>query len=211
MELLEEKLNEAFALFDQGRLNEAEHLYNECLNVVEDRDADEYAQILHGLGYVKAAQKNYDAARERYSELIDLAITNGQEMDHCVAVHQLGMVERMASCYEKAEQMFQLEAKLLKEYGIASVLSWSTNYYEQGYVALMQNKMELAEKFMKESLNFAKESADDVCLGCAYRGLGEFYVANNQETLAKESFQNSLEAFERANAVMAIQEIKELL
>lgn len=63
MELLEEKLNEVFALFDQVRLNEAELLYNECLNVVEDRNADEYTQILHGLGYVKAAQKNYDAAR----------------------------------------------------------------------------------------------------------------------------------------------------
>ena len=211
MELLEEKLNEAFVLFDQGRLNEAELLYNECLNVVEDRNAEEYAQILHGLGYVKAAQRNYDVAREHYSELLDIAITNGQEMDHCVAVHQLGMVERMASCYEKAEQMFQLEAKLLKEYGIASTVNWSANYYEQGYVALMQKKLELAEKFMKESLNFAKESADDVCLGCAYRGLGEFYIANNHETLAKEFFQYSLDAFERANDVMAIQEIKELL
>lgn len=211
MELLEEKLNEAFALFDQGRLNEAELLYNECLNVVEDRNADEYTQILHGLGYVKAAQKNYDAAREHYSELMDIAIANVQKMDHCVAVHQLGMVERMAGCYDKAEQLFQIEAKLLKEYGITSTVNWSANYYEQGYIALMQNKMELAEKFMKESLNFAKESADDVCLGCAYRGLGEFYVANNQETLAKDSFQYALEAFERVKDVLAIQELKELL
>lgn len=211
MKLLKEKINEAFALFDQGRLSEAELLYNECLNVIEDRNADEYSQILHGLGYVKAAQKNYDAARDHYNELLEIAITNGRKMDHCVAVHQLGMIERMASCYDEAKQMFQLEEKLLKNYGITSALNWSANYYEQGYVALMQRKLDIAEQFMKKAVNFAKESADDVCLGCAYRGLGEIYLANNQETIAKQSFQHALEAFERANDLMAIQEIKELL
>lgn len=211
MKLLEEKLNAAFDLFDQGKLVEAENLYNECLIAVENKNCDEYVQILHGLGYVKAAQKNYDAARNHYKELIDIAITNVQELDHCVAVHQLGMVKRMATCYEEAQHLFQLEAKLLKEYNIESHLNWSANYYEQGYVALMKNELEIAEHLMNEALKFAKKSVDDVCLGCAYRGLGEVYLAKDDNILAKQSFHHALAAFEKANDLMAVQEMKELI
>lgn len=64
---------------------------------------------------------------------------------------------------------------------------------------------------MNEALNLANESADDVCLGCAYRGLGEIYVAKNQGNLAKQSFLHAIEAFERANDLIAILEIKEFL
>ena len=44
MKLLEEKLNHAFELFDTGHLDEAEALYNECLNQVSDTNSNEYSQ-----------------------------------------------------------------------------------------------------------------------------------------------------------------------
>ena len=132
-------------------------------------------------------------------------------MDHCIAIHQLGMVERMANCYEEAYKLFQLEAKLLKDYKIESSLNWSANYYEKGYVELLMNNLELAEKLMNKSLHFAIQSEDNVCLGCAYRGFGEIYRAKGEEVLAKQSFQHAREAFEKANDKIAVQEINQLL
>ena len=190
MKLLEEKLNHAFELFDTEHLDEADALYNECLNQVSDINSNEYSQVLHGLGYVKASQQN---------------------MDHCIAIRQLGMVERMAKCFEEAVNLFQLEAKLLKDYKIESPLNWSTNYYEQGYVALLMNNIVLAEQLLHQSLQLAIQSEDNVCLGCAYRGLGEVYRAKGEEVLAKKSFHQAMEAFEKVNDKIAVQEIIQLL
>ena len=145
---------------------------------------------MHGLGYVKASQQN---------------------MDHCIAIRQLGMVERMANCFYEAFSLFQLEAKLLIDYKIESPLNWSTIYYEQGYVALLMNNIVLAEQLLHQSLQLAIQSEDNVCLGCAYRGLGEVYRAKGEEVLAKKSFHQAMEAFEKVNDKIAVQEIIQLL
>ena len=79
-------------------------------------------------------------------------------MDHCVAVHQLGLVERMVERYEEAQLLFQLEVKLLKDYNIESALNWLANYYEQGYVVLLMNNPQLAEQLMHQSLQLAIQS-----------------------------------------------------
>jgi tetratricopeptide (TPR) repeat protein len=171
--LLKEQLNRAFELFDKGLLNEAEALYNGCLEKISDTNSNEYVQVLHGLGYVKAALNIYEEARSYYKELINIALYNGEKMDHCIAVHQLGMVERMASCYDEPLKLFHLEAKLLHEYVIDSPLILSANCYELGYVALLTGKLVLAEQLMNQSLQFALEAEDDVCIGCAFRGFGE--------------------------------------
>ena len=69
----------------------------------------------------------------------------------------------------------------------------------------------LAEKLLHQSLQLAIQSEDNVCLGCAYRGLGEIYRAKGEEILAKQSFQHSREAFEKASDKIAVQEINQLL
>jgi hypothetical protein len=63
LSLLKEQLNRAFELFDKGLLNEAEVLYNGCLEKISDTNSNEYVQVLHGLGYVKAALNKYEEAR----------------------------------------------------------------------------------------------------------------------------------------------------
>lgn len=207
MTFLKEQINQAFELFDKGYLVEAEELYNECLSKISDTHSNEYTQVLHGLGYVKAALSKYDEARSHYKELINIALSNDEEMNHCVAVHQLGMVERMAERYDEELKFFQLEAELLKKYKIESPLNWSANLYEQGYINLKMENLELAEQLMAESLQFARQSEDDISLGCAYRGYGEIYQAKGDVLSAKESFQKAKEAFKRANDHIAVQEI----
>ena len=74
----------------------------------------------------------------------------------------------------------------------------------------MEN-LELAKQLMNQALQLAIQSNDNVCLGCAYRGLGEIYCAKGEEILAKQYFQNAREAFEKANDKIAVQEINQLL
>ena len=69
----------------------------------------------------------------------------------------------------------------------------------------------LAEKLLHQSLQLAIQSEDNVCLGCAYRGLGKIYRTKGEEILAKQSFQHAREAFEKASDKIAVQEINQLL
>jgi tetratricopeptide (TPR) repeat protein len=64
---------------------------------------------------------------------------------------------------------------------------------------------------MNQSLQFALEAVDDVCIGCAYRGFGEIYNAKGEILLEKQSFQKAIEAFDRANDDLEVQEIVTLL
>jgi len=211
MIILKEQIDQAFELFDRGCLVEAEELYNKCLSKIETPNSNEYTQVLHGLGYVKAGLKKFDEARSHYKELITIALSKKDKVNHFIAVHQLGMVERMAENYDESLNIFQLEAKLLKDYKIDSLISWSANYYEQGYVILKMGNIESAQQFMDQSLQCARRSEDAMSIGCAYRGFGEIYQAKGDSLSAKQSFHNAKEAFKRANDNIAIQEIDKLL
>ncbi|PRY81415.1 tetratricopeptide repeat protein [Alkalibacterium olivapovliticus] len=211
MRLLKEEFTQAFELFDKGYLVEAEVLYRECLSKISDTNSDEYLQGLHGLGYVKVALHRFDEARSHYNELIKIALSNEDKVNHCIAIHQLGMVERMAEKFDEALKLFQSEADFLEKYKIESALNWSANFYERGYVNLKMKNLKKAEQLMEESLHYAKKSGDDICIGCAYRGFGEIYQAKGNDVLEKQSFQNAKKAFERASDNLAIKEIDMLL
>lgn len=211
MTILNERINQAFELFDKGHLIEAEELYNRCLSEIEETDSSEYIQVLHGLGYVKASLNKFDEARSLYKELISIALSYKDKRNHCIAVHQLGMVERLAENFDQALKVFQSEMELLKEYEIESPLSISANLYEQGYVHLRLNHVDEADKIMVESLIYAKLSEDAMTLGCAYRGLGEICQTKGKFYEAKEFFYKAKEAFGKTGDPIAIKEIDTLL
>lgn len=71
--------------------------------------------------------------------------------------------------------------------------------------------LDKVEQLIDESLQYAKQSEDNICIGCAYRGYGEIYQAKGNGLLEKQSFQNAREAFKKANDKLAIQEINQLL
>ena len=208
MSQISERLDKAFELFDQGMLQEAENIYEACIQQLGTTISDSYLQALHGLGYVKATLTKYDEAREIYNQLMKIAQNNNQAMDHCMAVHQLGMVERMAQNYEEAQNLFRLEATLLHDYNLESALTSATNFYEQGYISFLMKNITLAKELMEKSLHYAIQSENPICIGCAYRGLGEIYQAQGDELLAKQSFEQARKAFELANDKMAIQELQ---
>lgn len=200
LETINEKLSRAFDLFDKGKLFEAEKLYNECLQNLE-KTSDEYKTALHGLGYAKTYQKEFNKARKIYNELRQI------DQDKHIAIHQLGMVERIAENYNKALELFDEELKLLRDSKPDYQVGFAANFYEQGIILLKRNTLNEAEELMTRSLHYSKLSGDQICLGCSYRGLGEINMAKSENEKAKNYFLNSIEAFKEGNDQAAVNEV----
>lgn len=204
---IEYKISSAFDLFDKGEYLKAEKIYNECLNEI-DKSSGKYNQVLHGMGYVKSHLNKFADARDIYKELKNLAKNVEEE---AIAIHQMGMVERMAKNYEKALHHLDEELRLLSDYGLDNHLKLSANFYERAYIHLLNYELKTAEKLMNKSLVYAQLCDDKVCLGCSYRGLGEVYKANGNNSYATECFERAIMAFREANDQIAVREIEALM
>lgn len=207
---LEEKMASAFELFDKGEYKKAEVLYTACLREVKDKHSEKYNHILHMLGFVKASLNKFSEAREIYSEHRDLARSVGDVEEEAMALHQLGMTERMGKNFEEALHFFQTELQLLEKHGLDSDLKRSANLYEQGYIHLQLRQLEEAKELMKKSLESAEHSGDPIAIGCALRGLGEIYKAQRKKERADKYFSKAIAAFQKAGDLIAVKEVEEL-
>ena len=89
-----ETLSKAWSLFDAGNYTDAETLYKECYAKIPSTDHDNYWQVLMGLIYAESFLEHFAEARTYASQLISCAIDH--EEKH-IAIHQAGMIERMAA------------------------------------------------------------------------------------------------------------------
>lgn len=210
LEIFHDKLTRAFDLFDNGKLFEAEELYNECLRNFE-KTSDEYKTALHGLGFVKASQEEYNQARKIYIELRKIEQSNINAQGEHVAIHQLGMVERMSKNYKKAQELFEEELKLLMDFKPDFQVGFAANYYEQGFILLKRNILEKAEELMMQSLQYSKRSGDPICMGCSLRGLGEVFMAKRENEKAMTYFLKSIKAFKEGNDEVAVNGVNLLI
>src|SRR5699024_9483112 len=171
-----------------------------------DNKSDQYKTALNGLGFVYAHKKEFEKARKIYLELRTIAQSNLNVQDEHIAIHQLGMVERMAENYSKAQELFDEEQKILKQSLPNFYMGFAANYYEQGYILLKKNFLEKAEEIMKKSLEYSRRSGDPISLGCSLRGLGEIFVAKCEIGKAKTCFKQSIEAFDEGKDETAVNE-----
>lgn len=204
---MKEKLAKAWQLFDSGAIDTAEAVYLDCYRQVNSADHEVYTSVLLGLIYVESFLEKYDEAR-KYAEIL-VKISNSDEERH-VAIHQYGMVERMAGNYSDAKALFQQEAKLINMAFPNNDVILSANFYEQAYVELKIGNINLAEEIMKLSLEHAIKAKDSICIGCAYRGMGEIVNVRGSAVLAMQWFNKAIEAFSDAGDLIAVEEVKAL-
>lgn len=204
---MQEKLAKAWLLFDSGALDAAESVYLDCYRQVNSVNHEIHTSVLMGLIYIESFLEKYDEAR-KYAEIL-VKIANCDEEKH-VAIHQYGMVERMAGNYSGAKTLFQQEAELIHVAFSDNDLILSANFYEQAYVELKTGNIDLAEEIMKLSLEHAMKAKDNVCIGCAYRGMGEIIKVRSNAELAMQWFYKAIEAFSDAGDLIAVEEVKTL-
>lgn len=209
MDIIKKKLARAFQYFNKGQLKQAEILYLECLDKIEDQLSKQYKQALHGLGIVKSELGNYQLASELYMQLLAIAKQEINKQEEAIVYHQLGMVKRMAGDCTSALDYFTKEQMIYKEHDPDFHLGFAANLYEQGMICMNQGKLKEAAKRMTESLQHAKQTDDLIVLGCAYRGLGDIAkTAGNLDT-AKEHFHLARQAFQEAKDTRAVLGVEE--
>lgn len=204
MESVNESLAKAWEKFDHGDYTGAESLYLFCYEQISQTDTQSLTATLMGLVYVETFLKKYNEAR-KYGYLLLNEAKNNEEKH--IAIHQLGMVERMAGNYSKAMELILQEKRLLFSYFPDDPQRMSANLYEQGYVALNTSNYAHAEKMMRMSLECGIRAADDMCIGCAYRGLGDIMRIVGQMASAKEYYAKAAKSFEKTGDLIAVQEL----
>ena len=204
---MQEKLAKAWQLFDSGELAKAESLYLDCFRQAHSNNHREYITVLMGLIYVESALTRYDEARKYAEVLLGAAYTDEERR---IAVHQCGMVERMAGNYYEAKKLFQQEVELIHKAFSDDNLRLAANFYEQAYIDLKTGNVDSAEEIMNLSLEFAKAAKDDICIGCACRGMGEIMKMRSNNEQALQWFLKAIEAFLDAGDLIAVEEVKAL-
>jgi tetratricopeptide (TPR) repeat protein len=157
-----------------------------------------------GLVYVYARTGRFDEARDECRSLQLEASANNDPHGEYIAVHQLGMVERMAGQFERALEVFGAERVLIAQLE-SPPLAVSANAYEQGILHAKLGRLEAARDWLQTALEAGVLSGDATAEACALRGLGE--IAAN-DTMRKALFLQSIAAFERAGDEIGALEVK---
>ncbi|MFD1037323.1 tetratricopeptide repeat protein [Virgibacillus byunsanensis] len=208
---MEGKLKRAFAFLNKGNFKQAEILYLECLDRLEDSESKLYKQALHGLGFVKNELENFQEATEIYMKLLHMARKKGNKEEEGISYHQLGIVQRKSGNHDQALLHFADEHDIYHAHFPDFHLGLAVNLYESGMIYQVQNKLMEAAHMMEESLRHAKQTDDLVVIGSVYRGLGDIFKQSGDNDKAVSQYQNALAVFKQANDSQAVEEMDEKL
>ena len=168
----------AWAAFQREDWTQAEALYREILSA-PILTSVERQEARFGLGYVLAYAQRFDEARELFVSLREQAAAGDDLAFEHVALHQVGMVERMAGHWEAAQDCFERERELIARLGNAP-LAVAVNAYELGTVAQHLGRYGEAKAWFDLSLTCAERTDDLIAAGCAHWGLGDWSSAQGQ-------------------------------
>jgi tetratricopeptide (TPR) repeat protein len=206
--MISKLLNEAFEAFDNDHLDKAERLYRKAVALIGEQDSVDYRNALHMLAFVKSHQGDFVEARQIYTSLRLDAVSRGDRSSEAVALHQLGMVERLAGEYGAAISLFEQEFALRSKHLPDDYLGFSANLYEQGYIALLKGELDRAHGLLFQALRCSADVSDYICAACASRGLGEVEAARRNFLEARQYFLLSMRDFLRAGDERGANEVK---
>ena len=192
-------LHDIWVAIDEGRYPDAERQLD------QDRDLRSGRAGQMALGYVYASTGRFDEARAVFGALRDEAREEGDDWEH-IALHQLGMVERLAGDWPQALARFQEEAALIAALGDRPHKQ-AVNAYELGMVHLQLGQLDEARRELERSLANARRQDDPVALGCAERGLGDLARAEGQLEVAADHYAQARAAFEDAEDEAALRDL----
>ena len=171
-------MTRAWAAFQREDWTQTEALYREILSAPILTSVERQGARF-GLGYVLAYAQRFDEARELFVSLREQAAAGDDLAFEHVALHQVGMVERMAGHWEAAQDCFERERELIARLGNAP-LAVAVNAYELGTVEQHLGRHGEAKAWLDLSLTCAGRTDDLIAVGCAHRGLGDWHSAQGQ-------------------------------
>jgi tetratricopeptide (TPR) repeat protein len=209
--MISQLLNEAYEAFDNDQLDEAERLYRKVIALIGAQDSDEYRNALHMLAFVKSHQGDFAEARQIYTSLRADAVNREDGPSEAIALHQLGMVERLAGEYGTAISLFEEEFALRSKCLPVDYAGLSANLYEQGYLAFLTGDLDRAYTLLLQALRYAEDDWDHMCAACASRGLGEVEAARRNLVKARRYFLMSTHDFRQAGDERGALQVEHLI
>lgn len=211
MKLILRKLQNALNAIEKGRLKQAEILLLECIDKIEDQTTEPYKQTIHGLAFVKSESGNFSEAQELYFELLRMAREEGNQQEEAIALHQLGMVQRLAGNDEQALHYLKEERNIYLSLGDNFHLGLAANFYEQGIIFMRNDQLQLAEQAMGSALEHGTQADDLTIVGHASDRLGDILARQDNKKEAFELYQRSLTAFQQSGNEQAVKRIGDKL
>lgn len=138
------------------------------------------------LGYALAHDGLFGEAREVYAGL--RAAHAGEAWEH-IAVHQLGMVERLAGDHRAALRLFDEERKLIGQLPEPErAFKRAVNGHELGVCHLALGEIGEARVALAAALTDARTADDPMTLGCVHRALGDFAAQGGDRDTAQAEY-----------------------
>ncbi len=162
------------------------------------------------MGYIYLEEKNYNDSLKIYQRYIDLGRSKNDLENEHIGYHQLAMVYRDLGEFQKALLYINQEMEIIQNNFPNDALKLSINDYEQGFLHLKLGELEYAENPMQKSLDFALKTDDFIAQACAYRGMGEIYLAQESDK-SQDYFYQSIQLFEKAEDKIGADEVRALL
>ena len=199
-------MEQAWQLFMEGKIEQAKKLVEPDFLVETCTDY----HLLNLMGYIYLEEKNYNDSLKIYQRYIALARSKNDLENEHIGYHQLAMVYRDLGEFQKALLYINQEMEIIQNNFPNDALKLSINYYEQGFLHLKLGELEYAENHMQKSLDFALKTDDFIAQACAYRGMGEIYLAQESDK-AQDYFYQSIQLFEKAEDKIGADEVRALL
>ena len=199
-------MEQAWQLFMEGKIKQAKKLVEPNFSLETCTDY----HLLNLMGYIYLEEKNYNDSLKIYQRYIDLARSKNDLENEHIGYHQLAMVYRDLGEFQKALLYINQEMEIIQNNFPNDALKLSINYYEQGFLHLKLGELEYAENHMQKSLDFALKTDDFIAQACAYRGMGEIYLAQESDK-SQDYFYQSIQLFEKAEDKIGADEVRALL
>jgi tetratricopeptide (TPR) repeat protein len=204
-----EPITQAWAYFEREDYLEAEQAFRTLLQSADTLEGQQQAR--YGLGYVLAFANRFDEATDIFNTVRVISLEHHDRVGEHRAVHQLGMVARMAEHWITAKKYFEEEHVLIEALGNED-LAVAINAYEQGMVRLqLPNEWNTSKAWFERSLKHALRSDDLIAIACAHRGMGDWHWAQADVQSATASFTSSRDAFASAKDVKGVTETEQRL
>ena len=145
--------------------------------------------VLNYLGHISLDQGDIEGAAEHYQNLLDLGQRLGDELAQATAVGSLGDLEVDRRNYVQAAAYFQQALVIFRRLDHQNVGVILNNL---AVVALKQQDYPAAERYLNESLEYARRSKTQIPIAVALANLGEVAHLRGDHARAKQLYQESL-------------------
>lgn len=203
---MKDNIDKAWNYFLKGDIQSASDL------VVDDFQLENCSDfsLLNLMLYLNLAENPQEslAICQRY---ITLAKSQKDLENEHIGLHQLAMVYRELGQYELALAKIEAEHAIIVASFPEDQLKLSVNNYEQGFLRFKLKRYDDAIGYLKMSLEQAQKTDDVIAQACAYRGLGETYLAMKDNDFAKIHLTKALALFVEAGDDLGAEEVKLLI